>query len=86
MRAQTMPPHEVELVNFPPMDPTIKDITARYRVGYETLRGKVDCILFIENDDWYAPDYIETMVKEWERQNRPEILGVQNQQHDQSKI
>lgn len=52
------------------------DITKRYRVGYDTLREKgLDCILLMENDDWYDPDYIKTMVSEWERIGRPDLLG-----------
>lgn len=78
MREQTMRPDEIQLIDFPAKDPKIKDITLRYRRGYENFGNRVDCILFVENDDWYKPNYIETMVTEWERQNRPELLGVQN--------
>ncbi len=52
------------------------DITQRYRIGYEALRGKCDVILFIENDDYYAPDYIEYMVNQWEKHGRPDIIGT----------
>jgi len=55
----------------------VPDITKRYRTGYDRLRGKgIDCILFIENDDWYRNDFIEKMTLEWEYQGRPDLLGT----------
>jgi len=76
MKAQTLQPQIYQKVDFPPTDNDI-DITKRYRVGYDALRGKgLDLIAFIENDDWYAPDYLETMVAAWERFHRPELLGT----------
>lgn len=53
------------------------DITQRYRRGYDELRGKgLDCIFFIENDDWYSEDYICVMLEEWKRHGRPNMLGT----------
>ena len=76
MRKQTMPPDHIEIVADPPLS-SEKDITWRYRTGYERLRGKgFDCILFIENDDWYAPNYIEFMVKRWMHHDMPDLFGT----------
>lgn len=53
------------------------DITWRYRKGYADLSdGSVDLICFWEDDDWYAPDYIEYMVNEWLKHNKPQIFGT----------
>ena len=73
---QTIQPEIVELVNFKPTDGE-KDITKRYRVGYDSLRNKqLDAIFFIENDDWYAANYFEVMLNEWEQRGRPGIFGT----------
>lgn len=53
------------------------DITERYRCGYNFLRNKnIDVIFFIENDDWYSPLYIETMIKLWEANGHPNLFGL----------
>lgn len=55
-----------------------KDITERYRLGYEHFSGKeYDCILFMENDDWYSHRYIETMLSEWQKADKPDIFGCE---------
>lgn len=75
LRAQTITPDFIEVVNDKPLSDK-PDITWRYRLGYDRLRNKnIDCILFIENDDWYSPTYIETMIQEWSRRERPNLLG-----------
>lgn len=51
------------------------DITWRYRNGYNRLKG-YDVVLFMENDDYYRPEYIEEMLAEWDRQGRPDMLGT----------
>jgi len=72
---QTMKPDHIELVNDKPLSDYC-DITYRYRIGFERLKNKgFDCVLLIENDDWYSPKYIETMVKKWEEEGRPSLLG-----------
>ncbi len=54
-----------------------KDITQRYRKGYELLSSHpIDVIALIEDDDYYAPDYLETMVREWDACGRPDIFGT----------
>jgi hypothetical protein len=53
------------------------DIVPRVRAGYErlTLLG-VDVIFIIENDDWYAPNYIEEMLSAWESFGKPDLFGT----------
>ena len=76
---QVMQPHEVHIVDYEPESKDI-DVTQRYRRGCEHLfrNEKCDSVLFMENDDWYHPAYIATMIAEWEKANRPEIFGIGN--------
>lgn len=76
LKAQTLQPEIIEIMNDAPISDDI-DITYRYRIGYEQLKKKnLDLISFIENDDWYSPDYLETMAREWVRYGRPNIFGT----------
>jgi glycosyltransferase involved in cell wall biosynthesis len=53
------------------------DITPRYRHGYNELsRFKyLDVIAFMEDDDYYAPNYLEIMSKAWAMHGCPELFG-----------
>lgn len=83
---QTLKPALVELVNDEPLNfdshgqlvnDKKPDITWRYRVGYDRLRNKnIDAIAFLENDDWYAANYLETMANEWAKRGRPDLFGT----------
>lgn len=74
--AQTVQPDKVLLVNDSPINEK-KDITWRYRNGYDQLRNKgFDALFLMEDDDWYAPDYIEVMINEWIRRGTPDLLGL----------
>lgn len=76
MEAQTLKPHIIELVNDKAKDDQ-GDITKRYRLGYKRLRNKgLDVIAFIENDDWYSPLYLHTMVNTWIDNKRPDLFGT----------
>jgi len=67
---------DVQTINFPPTDNEI-DITKRYRIGYDYFRNRgFDCILLMENDDFYSKNYIQTMVDEWILQGKPKLLGT----------
>ena len=78
MKNQTVQPIEICVVDDPPKDPKKIDITYRYRIGYDRLRNKnLDCILLIENDDWYHPKYIERMVEKWVELDKPDLCGHQ---------
>ena len=74
---QTLLPNIIEVVNFKPISNDV-DITMRYRIGFEMLKDKVDVIFCIENDDWYSPKYIETMVTAWVENGKPELFGLNN--------
>lgn len=75
---QTMKIDYIEIVNDAPSD-SRPDITKRYRIGYKRLSNKgFECIFLIENDDYYAPNYIETMYNKWIECNKPDILGLQS--------
>lgn len=76
LKAQTLQPTHIELVNQKG-DWSTPDITLRYRMGYDWCRNKnFDLIAFIENDDWYHPEYFEEMIKAWDAANRPDIFGT----------
>lgn len=76
LEAQTFKPVIIELINQPPKN-SLCDITYRYRVGYDKLRNKgLDVIALMENDDFYSPNYLETMVREWVKRGRPQLLGT----------
>lgn len=78
LAAQTLQPFVTLIIDFPPTDNNI-DITKRYRIGYEEMRKKgVDVIALWENDDWYAPNYLETMLKKWIEAGMPDIFGTDN--------
>lgn len=76
VEAQTLKPTIIELVNDRPKNDN-RDITMRYRLGYKRLRNKgLDIIAFIENDDWYSPLYLHTMVNSWIENRRPQLFGT----------
>lgn len=81
MKAQT---HKVDtlVVDHPP-ESILADITQRYRMGYERMSvdakiigEEYDILAFIENDDWYSPKYIETMLQGWEDHGKPDLFGT----------
>lgn len=53
------------------------DLPQRYRDGFERAFAQgADLAFAIEDDDYYAPDYIEQVVHEWEQQGKPDIFGI----------
>lgn len=53
------------------------DLTARIKHGCElAIADGADLILIMEDDDWYAPEFIETMATEWHQAGRPDIIGI----------
>jgi hypothetical protein len=74
--SQSLMPTYICIVNFTPSDDKC-DITKRYKYGYNKLRNKgLDLIAFIENDDWYSPDYLKFMAGKWLEFNKPDLLGT----------
>lgn len=76
LNSQTVKPDEIVWANWKP-ESNECDITKRYRIAYHLFDGmEYDCILFMENDDYYAPNYIETMIKEWVNNGKPDLFGI----------
>lgn len=76
LERQTVPLADVHIMNEPATSDQ-PDITYRYRVGYDFLsKKKYDLIAFIENDDYYHPRYIETMIGEWKAIGQPDMIGT----------
>lgn len=76
MARQTLKPEVIEVIDFAPTDDSV-DITKRYRIGYEKIRGKgFDVVAFCENDEVYLPRYLEVMVKGWLDYGKPELFGI----------
>lgn len=71
---QTLKPDHIEIVDYAPLS-LEKDITQRYKYGYNQCRS-FDVVLFMENDDYYHPQYIEYMVSKWIENGRPQLLGM----------
>lgn len=73
---QCMVPQHIEVVDFLP-EPNKVDITKRYRLGCEALFKKgCELVIFWEDDDWYAPEYIQIMYEQWLMANKPDIIGI----------
>lgn len=76
LRAQTLKPDVIEIVDDKPLSDEC-DITWRYRIGYDRLRNRrIDLIAMMENDDWYHPAYLETMVRNWRAHGCPDLFGT----------
>ncbi len=76
IKNQTVQPDHIEIMDFEPVSHHC-DITMRYRLGYEKLsKMDFDVIFLMEDDDWYAKDYIETMLSEWEKAGKPDLFGT----------
>jgi len=74
LNAQTVMPDDVIIVDHKPKG-KVKDLTARYRKGYE-LAKKYDVVICWEDDDYYHPTYIETVMKLWEKNRGLELIGT----------
>lgn len=73
---QTKQGFKIELVNFKATS-SAPDLTKRVRIGFERLKSmRCDCVLIMENDDYYSPNYIETMVYGWINAGKPELFGT----------
>lgn len=73
---QTLQPSCVHFVDYPPND-DLCDISKRYRNGYEYLSSlpNIELIIIMEVDDYYSPNYIETVYNQWLLNNKPDIIG-----------
>jgi hypothetical protein len=76
MSSQTFQPEITEIIDYAP-ESNECDITPRYRRGYDRMRNRgLDVIALMEVDDYYAPEYLETMVAAWESAGRPDLFGT----------
>lgn len=75
LNKQTLKPDFTVLASYPPTDDQ-PDITKRVREAYTKIGNKADVILIFENDDYYAPNYIETVIGQWLIAGKPELFGV----------
>lgn len=73
---QTVIPNHIFFANWEPKNNDI-DVTERYRIGCTNLINiGCDVIIFMESDDWYASNYIETMLARWDKAGRPDAFGI----------
>ena len=75
MRNQTRKPDVIEVVNYKSKSEDY-DLTQRVRNGFDKLKKECDCVLIVENDDWYSCDYINIMINAWDDMARPDLLGT----------
>jgi hypothetical protein len=76
MQRQTRKPDEILLFDEEPKSEK-PDITYRYRKGCQELTNKgCNLIVFIENDDAYSRNYIETIYTSWLLHDKPAIIGI----------
>lgn len=79
--SQTLKPLYIAYENYPPASNKC-DITPRYRTGYANCmrfsrqERPLDVIALWENDDYYAPEYLETMAEHWLMEGKPDIFGT----------
>jgi len=62
--------------SYPPKDDSI-DIVPRVMLSYSLIsKDHYDVVVIMENDDWYATDYIATMVDAWIKHGKPDLFGT----------
>lgn len=76
LNTQTFLAEEIYVINDEP-DSSLKDITKRYKKGYDYFHNKgFDLLALCEDDEYYAPDYLETMIAAWNDAGKPELFGT----------
>lgn len=92
--------HNKYLIENQTLEPTIhlliddkqeqfpNDINVRYKIGCDRLFNCYNCdvVLFIEDDDYYYPNYIETMINKWLENNKPSMMGISNTLYYQLRL
>ncbi len=75
--SQTIRPSVIKYEDSPAKDDDC-DIVPRVISAYNYLssRHNVDIIAIMENDDWYSPTYLETMVEAWKNAHKPDLFGT----------
>lgn len=73
---QTVKPKYIRIVNDKTSFKGV-DIAYRYHLGFKELFNKgCNVVICWEDDDWYADNYIETLLEKWEKADRPAIYGI----------
>ena len=73
---QTLQPKGIIWMDYAPEGPH-KDITQRYRRGVEQAhQQRYEFVVFMEDDDWYHPQYLEWLIGKWKAKNKPDFFGV----------
>lgn len=75
LHRQTHPVILHDIVDYPQKTHP-HDITERYMYGLKRLKDHVDVVFLIEDDDYYAPHYVETMLNRWAQFGKPLTFGV----------
>lgn len=77
VKSQTLKPRTIIIVDDPPMS-SAPDITWRYKMGYrEACRDSElpELVAFMEDDDWYSPNYLEWFYQQWLSLGCPDLFG-----------
>lgn len=54
-----------------------KDITLRIKIGIDrAFESGCSIVLIMEDDDYYSTEYIETMLSNWNKLKKPDLLGI----------
>ena len=73
---QTLQPKEVIWMDYVP-ESQHKDISQRYKRGVEKATAKrYEFVVFMEDDDWYHPQYLEWLIESWKAKKKPDFFGV----------
>lgn len=54
------------------------DVAWRYYYGFKQAFEffNCDCVITMEDDDFYSSVYIETILREWEKAGKPQLFGI----------
>jgi len=76
MENQTLKPDMISVIDYTPKDTRV-DLASRFQYGIEqALQAGADVIFFIEDDDFYSAQYIETMIQMWIGADKPSLFGL----------
>lgn len=76
IQVQTIQP-DIHIVVDDVHDCDYSDVTWRYKLGFKRAREQgADVFVIMEDDDWYAPTYIQMILTEWARNNKPNLFGI----------
>lgn len=63
------------IIDYDPISEEV-DLNDRYHKGLElALDFGADLIFFIEDDDWYHPAYVASLIELWQTKNKPSLFG-----------